>query len=172
MSTRDEETGQFEGHEPTAETRRQVEVMVALGIKRTNVAKILGVCKSTLLKYYREELDLGDDKALLAVGQALYDQAVAGNTTAALFWLKARHGWRDRDAPTTIVTPPVEPARGALDGRDRLEIGRRIAFALHLVLEEARKAPESVTREEDASMIDAGRHEGRRGREGTKIPGP
>ena len=82
-------------HEPTEETRTRVESLAAAGIRNEDIALYLGITRPTLDKYYKEELRIGNIKANAAVAQTLYKQAMDGNTTAAIFWLKTRAGWRE-----------------------------------------------------------------------------
>jgi hypothetical protein len=66
-----------------------------------------------LRKHYREELDVGLIWATARVAAALYRRALddnhPGSTTAAIFWLKCRAGWKE---PPREHTGPVrrEPA--------------------------------------------------------------
>lgn len=82
-------------HEPTDETCARVESLAAAGIRNEDIALYLGITRPTLNKYYKEELKIGNIKANAAVAQTLYRQAIEGNTTAAIFWLKTRAGWRE-----------------------------------------------------------------------------
>ena len=61
------------------------------------IAPLIGISDETLRKYYRRELDLGLIEANAKVAEALFRQAtVEGNTAAAIWWTKARMGWRER----------------------------------------------------------------------------
>jgi hypothetical protein len=51
--------------------------------------------KKTLAEAFRAELDRGMALADYAVAKSLYDQAVGGNVTAAIWWTKARMGWSE-----------------------------------------------------------------------------
>ena len=83
-------------HDPTEETRKQVETMAAMGIRQDAMSSILDIDPKTLRKYYRRELDTGSTKATLKVAQSLFKQATEQNNTAAqIFWMKARAGWRE-----------------------------------------------------------------------------
>ena len=82
-------------YEPTEETRAKVENLAAAGIRNEDIALYLGITRPTLDKYYKEELKIGTVKANAAVAKTLYQQAMDGNTTAAIFWLKTRAGWRE-----------------------------------------------------------------------------
>jgi hypothetical protein len=92
-------------HEPTAATRKQVEAMIAYGVPEADVARVVGIHDSTLRKYYRTEIDTAHAKANARVAEALFQQAMKGNVTAQIFWLKTRARWReDSQAPVQPVT--------------------------------------------------------------------
>ena len=82
-------------HEPTPETRLQVKTLASVGTPQDQIAIVIGITKNTLLKYYRKELDTAMTMANAKVAQSLFQQANAGNTAAAIFWLKCRAGWVD-----------------------------------------------------------------------------
>ena len=82
-------------HEPTPETRLQVKTLASVGTPQDQIAIVVGITKNTLLKYYRKELDTAMTMANAKVAQSLFQQANAGNTVAAIFWLKCRAGWVD-----------------------------------------------------------------------------
>lgn len=83
-------------HEPTDKTRDLVTSLSGYGVPQLDIARIIGIAQVTLLNHYREELDLGMAQANAKVGESLYKQAISGNTTAAIFWMKARAGWREK----------------------------------------------------------------------------
>lgn len=83
-------------HAPTDQVRRQVEVMAGCGIPQMQISQVIGISDETLRKYYRRELDLGAIKANAAVAEALFQQAIGGNTAAAIWWAKCRMGWREK----------------------------------------------------------------------------
>jgi len=62
-------------HQPTDQNRLQVKTLAAVGIRHEDIAVKLGISADTLTKYYR--------------------QAKNGNTTAMIFWLKTRAGWKE-----------------------------------------------------------------------------
>ena len=82
-------------HKPTDETRARVESLSAAGTRYEDIAAYLGITRATLDKYYKDELKIGTIKANAAIANTLYKQALDGNTTAAIFWLKTRAGWRE-----------------------------------------------------------------------------
>lgn len=96
-------------HSPTEETRQLVQLHATVGTPQEQVAKILGLDSKTLRKWYRVELDFSMAKANAIVGGALFNKARGGDTTAMIFWMKTRAGWRekDRDEDTDKPTPTV-----------------------------------------------------------------
>ena len=83
-------------HEPTEATRRQAEMMSGYGVPQDDIALLIGVSPPTLRKHYEEDLARGMAKANAQIGQSLFQQATNGNVTAAIFWTKARMGWREK----------------------------------------------------------------------------
>lgn len=82
-------------HKPTDENRRIVKMMSAVGVRHEDIASKLDIDDDTLRKHYRKELNEGRTEANAAVAQTLFQQAKAGNTTAMIFWLKTRAGWKE-----------------------------------------------------------------------------
>lgn len=79
----------------TPEVSQLVELHAALGTVHTDIAQIVNVPYNTLRKHYHDELHLGQVKATAKVAGALYKSALEGNTTAQIFWLKTRGGWKE-----------------------------------------------------------------------------
>jgi len=87
-------------HEPNDKDRRQVESMASYGISVAEIARVVQLSEATLRRHYAHELDTGHIKANALVAQSLFQKATGngpGSVIAAIFWLKARAGWRDRD---------------------------------------------------------------------------
>ena len=81
-------------HVPTDETRKLAMTLAAVGIRHEDIATKLEISADTLVKHYKRELDNGRVDANAAIGRSLYEQAKTGNTTAMIFWLKTRAGWK------------------------------------------------------------------------------
>lgn len=101
---------------PTDEQRKNVEAMSGYGVPQDDIACILDIDTKTLRKHFRRELDQGMAKANAKIGQTLFNQAVGGNVPAAIFWAKARMGWRekqeaDADVGVTITVTGGLPER-------------------------------------------------------------
>jgi len=132
---------------PTESQRKQVEAMASYGVRQEDIARVIGCDAKTLRKHFRDELDVAEIKATSMVAQNLFRMATAWppipGTTAptAMFWMKARAGWRQsdpagEDSAVTgkkavaqaeaervagdasgewsglLTVPPLEPARG------------------------------------------------------------
>ena len=82
-------------HQPTDQTKLQAKTLAAVGVRHEDIAAKLGISADTLTKYYRQELDDGRVDANAQVAKSLYEQAKSGNTTAMIFWLKTRAGWKE-----------------------------------------------------------------------------
>lgn len=84
-------------YEPTPDQRRTVKTMAGFGIPHTDIAPFIGIDTKTLRKHFREELDRGMTEANAKVAQSLFLMATQGkNVAAAIFWMKARAGWREK----------------------------------------------------------------------------
>lgn len=82
---------------PTDEQRRTVRAMSGFGIPQADIATLLEIDDKTLRKYFRREIDRGSIEATAKVAQTLFQMATSGqNTAAAIFWMKARAGWREK----------------------------------------------------------------------------
>ena len=109
-------------HNPDPVQRRQVEAMAAYGVPETEISRTLGVDAKTLRKHYRDELDLGHVKANTKVAEALYHKATTDgpqSVTAAIFWLKARAGWREASSMEVsgAARSPTLQASGAASSK-------------------------------------------------------
>ena len=84
----------------TAQDIRQVEVMAGLGMTLKHISLILDISTNTLnrwlaLEEVREAFDRGRAQGALAITKTAYSQAIDGNTTMLIFFLKTQLGWRD-----------------------------------------------------------------------------
>tara|TARA_B110000503_G_scaffold135262_1_gene215530 strand:- start:507 stop:860 length:354 start_codon:yes stop_codon:yes gene_type:complete len=84
-------------HKPTAEDRKQVEMLSGLGIPQEQICLLVqgGIDEKTLRKYYADELVSGVAKANSQVSKSLFQKAVSGDTGAQIWWTKTRMGWKD-----------------------------------------------------------------------------
>ena len=102
-------------HVPTPRTRKFVKRMCQAGIPQAAIAELLDISPQTLSVHYPVETKASND-AIQRVAAVLFRKALDGDTTAAIFWLKARAGWRDRDATqVNVQANVVTPSREQLD---------------------------------------------------------
>jgi hypothetical protein len=85
-------------HEPTEDNRKLVRNLAAVGTKYEDISLKLEISSDTLVKYYKKELDDGRIDANAAIAQSLFGAAKSGNTSAQMFWLKTRAGWKETNA--------------------------------------------------------------------------
>lgn len=83
-------------HIPTENTRAQVESASGLGLPQEQIASLIGITDKTLRKYYSIELAVGKAKASAKIANTLFNKAVKGDTTAAIWWTKAQMGWSEK----------------------------------------------------------------------------
>lgn len=72
-----------------------MEKLALAGIDQRVVAEILDINKSTLIKYFKSELQNSKALRLGNVAGALYNNAITGNVTAQIFYMKTQGGWRE-----------------------------------------------------------------------------
>ena len=98
----------FPKHQVTDLQRKQIKAMAAMGLGHVAISRLVELNRNTLYKYYRRELDIGADEANLAVARSLFDMATKEHVpAAAIFWMKARAGWKDRDPDPHEPPPPA-----------------------------------------------------------------
>jgi hypothetical protein len=100
--------------QPTDAQRRLVRSLAACGTRQDLIASMLEISSRTLRKHFRNELDRAAIEVNTQVAQTLFNKALAGDTTAMIFWLKCRANWRERGnfEPSSA---PVAPFIVALD---------------------------------------------------------
>jgi len=82
-------------HIPDDKSRLLVKSLSSVGVRFVDIATKLDITDDTLRKHYKKELDDGRIDANASIAQTLFQQAKAGNTTALIFWLKSRAGWKE-----------------------------------------------------------------------------
>ena len=114
--------------EPTDEQRRTVRAMAGFGVPHEDIGTLLEIDAKTLRKHFRRELDRGAVEATAKVAQSLFNMATQDkNVAAAIFWMKARAGWREKHELVVSTRPVQELSDEELteiiqQGRDRRAI--------------------------------------------------
>ena len=80
---------------PRPEVANEIGMMAAIGIPHNRMARILGVSTETMHKYYKDDLDLGADKASAVVGGKIFEAAKKGEPWACTLWAVRRMGWKE-----------------------------------------------------------------------------
>ncbi len=80
----------------------EVEELASKGLTLAQIATSIGISERTLYtkkkaeKKFAEAIANGQIRGIKAVTNKLYEQAMNGNTTAIIFYLKARAGWMEK----------------------------------------------------------------------------
>lgn len=86
---------------PTDQDRETVLKLVGYGIPEYDICRVIGISSPmTLRKYFWTEIETGKAVANSAVAASLFQKAIGPGkegVTAAIFWLKCRAGWREKD---------------------------------------------------------------------------
>jgi hypothetical protein len=98
-------------HVPTDASKAKVEQTAGLGLPQDQIAAVIGISAPTLRKYYEVELAVGKAKASASIADTLYNKAMAGDTTAMIWWSKAQMGWGERNT-TVLSNPDGSPVEG------------------------------------------------------------
>ncbi len=114
---------------PTENERKQVEALSGFGLPFEQIAALVrdGIHIDTLRTHFQAELVNGKAKANAQVGKSIFQKAMAGDTTAQIWWSKCQMGWKDtqRLEHTGADGAPIEFAkiervviRGKADAED------------------------------------------------------
>ncbi len=93
----------------------EVERLASLGLTREQIAASLGASASTIYgrlrddEAFAEAVRRGEAQGIGAVASKLMEQINEGNTTAMIFYLKSRAGWRES---SEIRVETSEPCTG------------------------------------------------------------
>jgi hypothetical protein len=142
---------------PTDEQRRTVRAMAGYGMPHVDIATFLDIDAKTLRKHFTRELEMGSIEATTKVAQSLFRLATEGkNVAAAIFWMKARAGWREKQ-PEALAADERSPAEMTDEERaDIIRQARREGAlpSAHIVIERRiidTKAPARPIIDGDAS---------------------
>jgi hypothetical protein len=81
--------------QPTKQQRDMIRIMKAGGLTNIDIAGVLGVTEKTLVKACADEIKSGKSDVDSRIIGSLVKNALAGNVTAQIFYLKTRCGWRE-----------------------------------------------------------------------------
>lgn len=90
-------------HHPNDTDRAKIEAYAALAMPEEIIAELLEIPLEELQKHYARDLLLAPHKANSKIAKRMFDDGLSGNTTAQIFWLKARAGWKEQDKLSVTV---------------------------------------------------------------------
>lgn len=91
--------GKIIPHERDERIAARIKRWVAIGAGENEIAQFLQIRPGVLRKHYKYELDNGKFVNDMAVGGTILDMAISGQSERlALFYAKARMGWRESDS--------------------------------------------------------------------------
>lgn len=79
----------------TAKDTEKVIRYAKIGIPQEDIASALRIGHETLRKYFGDEIDEARMEADASIGETLYQKAMSGDTTAMIWWTKARMRWKE-----------------------------------------------------------------------------
>ena len=82
---------------PTDQERMQVSALSGVGLPQDQIASLIrdGIHVETLRSHFEKELTAGKAKANSQVAKSLYQKAMSGDTTAAIWWTKTQMRWSE-----------------------------------------------------------------------------
>lgn len=93
---------------PTEQQRQEVrELATILNAEQIGI-KLGGISKATITRHFRKELEEGVTNAVALVGAKLLKQALEGDKTSQIFFLRTKGGWVQRTELTGKDGGPVE----------------------------------------------------------------
>jgi hypothetical protein len=92
-------------HHPTDLMRQRVSDLARAGTPQYLIAKIVGIDKETLTKYYEYQLTCAKSEAIERIGNIVYKQALDGDIKSQSLYLKTQgssHGWIEKQVVETV----------------------------------------------------------------------
>lgn len=86
---------------PTPEQRKIVRAMAGYGVPQEDIAVVVGIAPKTLRARFRNELDRAMIEANAKVAERLF-RMTERNVAAAIFWMKSRASWAEKQDPQDI----------------------------------------------------------------------
>jgi hypothetical protein len=114
--------------------------MTELGLTQENISDLLAIDRKTLRKHFRQELATGHITANAKVAASLFEMATRDKVpAAAIWWTKARMGWKERQDLNVTGTQTVQLAH----------LTAAMAFSEQIHSHEIEAAPEPAEDEPD-----------------------
>ena len=96
-------------HIPTNESRLRIAQYIAFGMTIEAIQRLENISQMTLYKYYRWEIEVGQEYINHLVANSLMQQALSGNTTAQIFFHKTRGkgAWQETVRHVHEIESPI-----------------------------------------------------------------
>lgn len=98
---------------PTSAQRVAVTAAVACGSRLDIIAHHIGIDAKTLSKHFKREIFEAKRDANAMVARTLFNSAMRGNVTAAIFWLKCQAGWKETSI-NEVTGPNGQPLNNSV----------------------------------------------------------
>lgn len=82
-------------HQPTEQSINTAKAMASVGVQTKYIAAALYISEPTLIKHYQADMAQARGSAHMQVGKSLFQKAITGDTTAAIFYAKTQMGWKE-----------------------------------------------------------------------------
>ncbi len=92
---------------PTPDQRKQVQMLAGFGNTQDQISVITGIAVRTISRHFPQEMKNGAAVVNSVVAQRLFLRTEK-DTTAGIFWMKARAGWVDRPESNVIGVVDLE----------------------------------------------------------------
>lgn len=89
-------------HEPTEQSRSEVERLASIGAPIRMIAACLGMSEPTLRKYYDDAIQKGHGKCGAKIQEMLYDKCMSGDSASIFFYLKTQWGYKETQVQETV----------------------------------------------------------------------
>lgn len=107
--------------QPSAEQRRQVEMLSNYGLTQDQIAEFLNISRPTLRKYCSKELERGKINARLLVTKKLFANIMKGREASIFFWLKCQGRWSERAGESQAESDGLPAIEISVRKPDRLK---------------------------------------------------
>lgn len=96
-------------HIPTSESRLRVAQYIAFGMTIEAITRLENISHMALHRHYRWEIEVGQEYINHLVANSLMQQALQGNTTAQIFFLKTRGkgAWQETVRHVHEIESPI-----------------------------------------------------------------
>lgn len=103
-------------HIPTEETRKLVEELAGYGLPMSNIGALCGegIGRDLVAQYYSVEIERGKAKANSKVGRTLFQKAMEGDTTSAIWWSKTQMGWKETNVTEHAGSLEIKEIRNVI----------------------------------------------------------